>query len=73
MENNKLMKVREGIFSKIFKKIKLLFFKNSPKEETKEEKQEIIKSNFKEEIKCHTLKQVVVQRISTTTRANASA
>lgn len=55
MENNKLIQVKEGIFSKVFRKIKLLFFRSKRTEELKEEKTEEkskkIDINFRETLK----------------------
>lgn len=52
MENNKLIRVKDGLFSKILKKLKLLLFKNVKKQDNKEE-HTIIKTNMMEEIKVN--------------------
>ena len=51
MENNKLIKTKEGIFSKIFNKIKILFFKKTMFHKVEEEKDVNIETNIKEELK----------------------
>ena len=51
MEENKLIKTKEGIFSKIFRKIKLFFFKKTETVPTKEESVTVTKTNIKEELK----------------------
>ena len=51
MENNKLIKSEQGIFSKIVRKIKLLFFKNKEVQNAEEEKIKNIQANIKEELK----------------------
>ena len=51
MENNKLIKSEQGIFSKIVRKIKLLFFKNKKVQNAEEEKIKNIQTNIKEELK----------------------
>lgn len=53
MKNNKLIKVKNGIFSRIFKKIKLFFFKNTKIQEIKEEKAETIKADIKKKLKVN--------------------
>lgn len=51
MENNKLIKSEQGIFSKIVRKIKLLFFKNKEVQNAEEEKIKSVKPNIREELK----------------------
>ena len=51
MENNKLIKSEQGIFSKIVRKIKLLFFKNKEVQIAEDEKTKNVETNIKEELK----------------------
>ena len=51
MENNKLIKTKEGIFRKIFNKIKLFFCKKTEIHKVEEEKNIKTDTNIKKELK----------------------
>ena len=62
MEDNKLIKTKEGIFSKILKRIKLFFFGKSDMQQAKEEKTTIQEINIKEELKVQVKNDNIYQK-----------